>query len=301
MWAKISDDFFRNPKVVTAGRDARDLYLVGLCHCNEHLTDGFIDGAYLRRLAADAEIDDAKDAVAKLVEVGLWHEAERGYQVHDFDAHNILKAEVEAKAEKAKANAERQEKWRESQRNALRNASPNALRASLPVPDPVSGTMSQKGEGLPVATARETPSADPLPPPPLAPDDSEQKLPTADPDAVRLYEAFRSVRFPKSIPTDWQPGEWHKDLPNLRQMARRGISPAQVIERTERAIARGFPSVTLNAIWSNWGDLGDDLPALPDPVPKRLGRGESIAHAAAALDDDYAALEAAYAQKGIAA
>lgn len=297
MWAKISDDFFRNPKVVTAGRDARDLYLVGLCHCNEHLTDGFIDAAYLRRLAADAEIDDARGAAAKLVEVGLWHETERGYQVHDFDAHNILKAEVEAKA---KANAERQEKWRERS-NTSRNASRNALQTPPPVPDPVSGTMSQKGEGLPVATARETPSAGQLPPPPSGPSDSEQKLPTAAPDAMRLYEAFRSVRFPKSIPTDWQPGEWHKDLPNLRQMARRGISPAQVIERTKRAIARGFPSVTLNAIWNNWGDLGEDLPTVPEPVPKRLGRGESIAHAAAALDDDYAALEAAYAQKGLAA
>lgn len=89
MWAKISDDFFRNPKVVKAGRDARDLYLVGLCHCNEHLTDGFIDGAYLRRLGADAEIDNAKEAASKLVEAGLWHETDGGYLVNDFKQHQI--------------------------------------------------------------------------------------------------------------------------------------------------------------------------------------------------------------------
>lgn len=39
MWTKLSDDFFRNPKVVKC--------LAGLCHCNEHLTNGFIDASYL--------------------------------------------------------------------------------------------------------------------------------------------------------------------------------------------------------------------------------------------------------------
>lgn len=146
MWTKLSDDFFRNQKVVKAGRDARDLYLVGLCHCNEHLTDGFIDAAYLRRLAADAEIDDARASASKLVEVGLWIEADGGYQVNDFEEYNISKAEAEAKA---KANAERQDRFRKkspaTKSNALRNALPDALETPLPGPVPVpSVSLSEK-------------------------------------------------------------------------------------------------------------------------------------------------------------
>jgi hypothetical protein len=41
-WVKLDDRFFTNPKVIGAGRDARDLYLAGLCYCAAELTDGFV-------------------------------------------------------------------------------------------------------------------------------------------------------------------------------------------------------------------------------------------------------------------
>ena len=31
-WVKLDDHFFRHPKVIAAGRDARDLFLAGLCY-----------------------------------------------------------------------------------------------------------------------------------------------------------------------------------------------------------------------------------------------------------------------------
>lgn len=137
MWTKLSDEFFRNPKVVAAGRDARDLYLVSLCHCNEHLTDGFIAQNYLRRMAADAEIDSATEAALMLVEVGLWDVAPGGYIIHDFTEYNPSKAEVE---EERKKKTARQDRWKQSRvasLDASLDASHNASKGGAPVPVPV--------------------------------------------------------------------------------------------------------------------------------------------------------------------
>lgn len=83
-WVKLDDDFFSNPKVMRAGRDARDLYLAALCFCNRGLTDGHIPQEALRRLAADADIDNVRDAAERLIAVGLWDACEGGYQIHDY-------------------------------------------------------------------------------------------------------------------------------------------------------------------------------------------------------------------------
>lgn len=83
-WVKVDDQFFRHPKVLAAGRDARDLYLVGLCYCAQGLTDGFIPSQALRVLAAEAEIDTGPASAARLVETGLWEPTEGGYTVHDY-------------------------------------------------------------------------------------------------------------------------------------------------------------------------------------------------------------------------
>ncbi|WP_435583360.1 hypothetical protein [Amycolatopsis thermoflava] len=58
----------------------------------------------------------------RLVEAGLWTEAERdgepGYQFHDWADFNPLAEKVK---EKRRAAAERQQRWRDSKRNASRN------------------------------------------------------------------------------------------------------------------------------------------------------------------------------------
>jgi len=80
-WVKVDDQFFRHPKVLAAGRDARDLYLVGLTYCAQSLTDGFIPGAAMRVLAAEAEIETGPASAARLIAVGLWEVVEGGYVV----------------------------------------------------------------------------------------------------------------------------------------------------------------------------------------------------------------------------
>ncbi len=82
-WVKIDDQFFRHPKVMAAGRDARDLYLVGLTYCAQASKDGYIPARVIPRLSAEAEIDDAPASVARLVDLGLWDEIRGNFWMTD--------------------------------------------------------------------------------------------------------------------------------------------------------------------------------------------------------------------------
>ncbi len=98
-WVKLDDDFFSNPKVMRAGRDARDLYLAALCFCNRGLTDGHIPQEALRRLAADADIDNVREAAERLIAVGLWDACDGGYQIHDYLEYQPSRERVNATRE----------------------------------------------------------------------------------------------------------------------------------------------------------------------------------------------------------
>ncbi len=89
-WVKVDDQFFRHPKVVAAGRDARDLYLAALCYSAGSLTDGFVPAGSLRILAAEAEVDNAPACAELLLTAGLWEQVEGGYQIHDWLGCAIL-------------------------------------------------------------------------------------------------------------------------------------------------------------------------------------------------------------------
>jgi hypothetical protein len=130
-WSMLSDDFFSHPKVVRAGRDARDLFIVALCHCNEFLTDGLIEFGYLRQLAAKADIDEAKTAAAVLVREGLWHTHERGYVVHHFLDYNLSRQEHEtkrqSKVEAGRKGGQRSGESRRGERPVIREPEENGL------------------------------------------------------------------------------------------------------------------------------------------------------------------------------
>lgn len=51
-WVKLDDGFFRNPKVVSVGKDAKFLYVAALCYCGANITDGRIPAGALRLIAA---------------------------------------------------------------------------------------------------------------------------------------------------------------------------------------------------------------------------------------------------------
>lgn len=111
-WVRLDDQFLEHPRVVAAGRDARDLYLAGLCYCSRHLTDGLIPAPVLRRLAADAEIDDGEASAARLVRVGLWTATEDGWTVHDYLDYQPSRDQMETAR---RQTADRVAAWRDRQ------------------------------------------------------------------------------------------------------------------------------------------------------------------------------------------
>ena len=94
-YANTEYEFWGNPKVREAGKDAAIVYLAGNSYCNQFLTDGFISFAALETVANMAFQKLPKKAVMALVEKKLWLEVSGGYQVHDFLKHNKSKAQVE--------------------------------------------------------------------------------------------------------------------------------------------------------------------------------------------------------------
>lgn len=101
-WVKLDDGFFRNPKVLRVGRDAKALYLAGLCYSGSSLTDGFIPTNATRGLAVDIEIGSPKKAIAQLVDAGLWVEVGDGFMIHDYLEFNQSAEKVHAIRDAAK-------------------------------------------------------------------------------------------------------------------------------------------------------------------------------------------------------
>jgi hypothetical protein len=98
-WVKLDDGFFRHPKVLAAGRDARELYVAGLCYCGSGLTDGRIPAGAVRVLGAEVEIDQAMSAADRLVSVGLWERDGSDFVVHDYLEYQPSKERVLATRE----------------------------------------------------------------------------------------------------------------------------------------------------------------------------------------------------------
>lgn len=291
MWTKLSDNFFSHPKIVAAGRDARDLYLAGLLHCNRHLTDGFIGTEYLRRLAADAEIDNVKRAVSRLVENNLWHVVEKGYQVHDFLDYNPSAEKV--RAEK-RATIERKSAWeRRSERRTygVTNGVPNGEANSVPdgVPDSVTGDVRTDApvpvpgsrykssgkealdvhtESLPVEThivereskREEKPSRKP-----------QVKKPELEAEIALLqtFRALTSVRFAGDYSAEVTPGVLKSALPSLKQLLELGATPGEngtlaLAIRTALTTWSKPEMVTIRAMARNYETLIQ--PASPTPI-----------------------------------
>lgn len=80
-WVKLDDQFADHPKVIEAGPLAAWLYVCGLTYCSRLLTDGFIPGAQVRRLA---DVKAPETLAQRLVAVGLWEACDGGYRVHDY-------------------------------------------------------------------------------------------------------------------------------------------------------------------------------------------------------------------------
>lgn len=141
-WVKLTDDFPKNIKVISAGLEARALYITALCHCNENLTDGFVDSRFLVSLGILTGLSDAQASANRLVEVGLWEQCDGGYKVHDYHDYNPTRAEVIEKRqqisqERSKAGTKGADSRWQTDGKLMANDIANKCQADDPVPVPI--------------------------------------------------------------------------------------------------------------------------------------------------------------------
>jgi hypothetical protein len=96
-WVRIEEKALTHPKILHLSDGAFRLWVAGLAHCQQHLTDGMIAAAMLRTLVAMTG-----KRVKELLDAGLWTVADAGFMVHDYLQHNESRAVVLAKREAAK-------------------------------------------------------------------------------------------------------------------------------------------------------------------------------------------------------
>lgn len=142
-WVRIDDAFPEHPKVLSLGDDYERgvaLHVRGLCYCARNLTDGHVPARMFRE---DAEIR------SRLVEVGMWHEVEGGFVIHDYLDYNPSKAEALALAEARRAAGKlgADARWNGKSHGKCDGKSHGKTMANgcpVPVPEPVPDTEDRE-------------------------------------------------------------------------------------------------------------------------------------------------------------
>ncbi len=211
-WVKLDDAFFDNVKVIRAGRDARDLYLAGLCFCARQLTDGFIPEGQVPRLAADASVEGGAALAAKLVDVGLWTVADGGYEVHDYLVYNPSREQSlalrQARAEAGSVGGLRSVASKR-QAKAQANATANGVANFNPVPVPVPGPV---------------PSPEPV-------SDRERHLRGEADASPALADGRDGQRLEVAVPTE---GGTRSDTPGRTRRQPKATTPTEAEPREDR-------------------------------------------------------------------
>jgi hypothetical protein len=91
-YALLDDNWPNNGKVQRLSKDAKLLYVAGLCFCSRNLTDGVLTAKSVKIVLL--EIDAKPRHVNELFEQGLWDRAADGYLVHDYTDVNKPAEEI---------------------------------------------------------------------------------------------------------------------------------------------------------------------------------------------------------------
>lgn len=163
-WARIETSFCRNPKVAKLSLLAELLYVRGLEHAREQLTDGYLSRASLASIAV--RFRRPKPCVEQLVKEGFWEPVEDGWRVHDYLDFNPSAAQIRAAM---KADAERKRRSRQAGDKA-------DVRADVP-PDVPPDVRTESARSSPKSVVR-------------SPENQHQHLPDFGAAAPPAAEAF---------------------------------------------------------------------------------------------------------------
>lgn len=106
-WFKVDDALAFHMKALAAGNRALGLWVRAGSWSMQQLSDGFVPSGIVPALGGNHE------DVGALVEAGLWHVTEGGWQFHDWAEYQPTRAQLEAERE---ATRERVAKHREQRR-----------------------------------------------------------------------------------------------------------------------------------------------------------------------------------------
>jgi hypothetical protein len=136
-WVRLDDGYPEHPKVDQVGPLAAWLNVCAWAYCARNLTDGFVPGAQVSRLANVKQPDKLSQ---KLVAARLWECVEGGYQVHDYLAYNPSRAQVMKERDKASERARNARSSPEHPMNKPRSSPEVREKFSTPVPGPIPDT-----------------------------------------------------------------------------------------------------------------------------------------------------------------
>lgn len=187
-WVKVDDKAPRHKKQLKAGAEACWLWVCGLAYAKEQPEhDGRIPS---EAIAILYPFRNPAALAAKLVQVGLWEQAEDGYQIHDWDFWNGTPEEVAEKKQRARDRAAASyDRKRKSAAQTPDTSAPILQRRESAEPEqsapPLRDVCADSSGSIPIPI--------PIPDPPVAPP------PGAAPKRKRAKTEVQP------IPADWCP------------------------------------------------------------------------------------------------
>lgn len=173
MWFKVCNSLCQHRKALEAGPEALGLWtLAGAWSCGQ-LTDGYVPAYVAHRLVANAEA-----LASRLVQVGLWVEADGGYRFHDWEA-NQPSADSERETRRLRSEAGRKGGVRSGK--SRREASAQAFAEPT-------AEASASASAQPDAEANEEARTNPDPDPDISPYGEIERREPERPDVEQLCQ-----------------------------------------------------------------------------------------------------------------
>lgn len=154
-FAKLRSNYYRDAAIMRAGEAAEVLFTRALAHCADQENGGIITREALPYLTPTKGPTRAR----ALVREGLFEVIPEGWQITNWDKHQVSKEEIE---EKRAAGRRRQATYRQRRKNGTRDAVSNGVTNGVTNGEVTPREVEEEVDNAAAAALRATP---PLPPP----------------------------------------------------------------------------------------------------------------------------------------